>query len=42
MLELAAEKGVKPWVQMMSMRDANQALLEIEKGTPRFRLVLEQ
>ncbi|CAH0002589.1 unnamed protein product [Clonostachys byssicola] len=40
MLELAAEKGVKPWVEKRPLKDANQAVLDVQAGKPRFRYVL--
>ncbi|KAH8732687.1 alcohol dehydrogenase-like protein [Phaeosphaeriaceae sp. PMI808] len=40
MLKFAAEKGVKPWVQTRSMREANQAVVEMEDGKARYRYVL--
>jgi alcohol dehydrogenase (NADP+) len=40
MLNLAAEKGVKPWVQKRNMRDANRAVVEMEDGKARYRYVL--
>ncbi|RXK42588.1 alcohol dehydrogenase (NADP+) [Tremella mesenterica] len=42
MLKLAAEKGVKPWVELMPMKDAAKAMIAIEKGTVRYRTVLLQ
>lgn len=41
MFALAAEKGVKPWVQVRPMSEANQALIDFEDGKPRFRYVLK-
>ncbi|KAJ6441342.1 NADP-dependent alcohol dehydrogenase [Purpureocillium lavendulum] len=40
MLQVAVEKGVKPWVQQRPMKDANTAILDFEAGKPRFRYVL--
>lgn len=40
MLDLFAEKGVKSWVNTMPMKEANKALVEFEKGVPRYRFVL--
>lgn len=40
MLHLAAEKQIKPWVQEVSMKDANQATLDFEAGKPKYRFVL--
>lgn len=40
MLALAAEKSVKPWVQERPMKDANQAILDMDNGAARYRYVL--
>ncbi|KAJ5335588.1 hypothetical protein N7452_007991 [Penicillium brevicompactum] len=40
MLALAAEKGVKPWIQERPMQDANQAILDMDNGDARYRYVL--
>jgi len=40
MLELAVEKDVRPWIEEIPMRDANRAIVEMEKGTPRYRYIL--
>lgn len=40
MLELAAEKKVHTWVQERPMKDANQAILEMDAGEARYRYVL--
>jgi alcohol dehydrogenase (NADP+) len=40
MLELAARKGVKPWVEKRSMKDANQAVKDMEAGKARYRYTL--
>jgi len=40
MLQLAVEKDVRPWVEEIPMRDANRAIVEMEKGTPRYRYTL--
>ncbi|KAH9909565.1 zinc-binding dehydrogenase [Xylariomycetidae sp. FL2044] len=40
LLQLAADKGLKPWVQEIAMKDANQALLDMEAGKPRYRFCL--
>ncbi|KAL4816754.1 chaperonin 10-like protein [Aspergillus spinulosporus] len=40
MLELAAEKGVKPWVEERPMKDANQAIKDMNAGDARYRYVL--
>lgn len=40
MLQLAAEKKIQPWVNERPMADANQAIIDFEKGLPRYRYVL--
>jgi alcohol dehydrogenase (NADP+) len=40
MLQLAAEKGIKPWVEKRSMREANQAVLDMDAGRARYRYTL--
>jgi alcohol dehydrogenase (NADP+) len=41
MLDLVAEKGIKPWTQVVPMKDANQAIIDFEDGKPRYRFVLK-
>jgi alcohol dehydrogenase (NADP+) len=41
MLKLATKKKIHPWVQVMPMKDANQALMDTIAGKARFRIVLE-
>lgn len=40
MLEFAAKHNVKPWIQERPMKDANQAILDMEAGKARYRYVL--
>jgi len=40
MLAFAAEKQIKPWVQKIPMKDANQAVVDMENGNARYRYVL--
>ncbi|KIW12821.1 hypothetical protein PV08_08008 [Exophiala spinifera] len=40
MLQLAAEKNVKPWVEERPMKSANQAIVDMDKGKARYRYVL--
>lgn len=40
MLDFAAEKKIKPWVEKRPMSDANQAVIDMEQGKARFRYVL--
>ncbi|KAM4060691.1 alcohol dehydrogenase groES-like domain-containing protein [Hirsutella rhossiliensis] len=40
MFKLAAEKNVQPWIEKRPMQDANQAIVDMDAGKPRFRYVL--
>lgn len=40
MFKLAAEKKIKPWIEERSMKDANQAVIDMTAGKARFRYVL--
>ncbi|RSL73941.1 hypothetical protein CEP51_011704 [Fusarium floridanum] len=40
MLQLAVDKKVKPWVEKRSLKDANQAVKDMEAGKARYRYVL--
>lgn len=40
MLKLAADKKIKPWVQLRPLKDANQVVLDMEDGKARYRYVL--
>lgn len=40
MLQLAADKNLKPWIQERPMKDANQAIVDMEEGKARYRYVL--
>ncbi|KAF7550773.1 hypothetical protein G7046_g7914 [Stylonectria norvegica] len=40
LFQLAADKHIVPWVETRPMADANQAILDMEAGKPRFRYVL--
>jgi alcohol dehydrogenase (NADP+) len=40
MLDLAAEKKVKPWINEYPMKEANKAILDFQEGKPRFRITL--
>ncbi|KAI0949633.1 hypothetical protein AcW1_009182 [Taiwanofungus camphoratus] len=42
MLELAREKKVKPWIEVLPMKDAGKALLDLKENRVRYRYVLEQ
>ncbi|ERS98112.1 zinc-binding protein alcohol dehydrogenase [Sporothrix schenckii 1099-18] len=41
MLQLAADKKIKPWVQLRPMKDANAAVVDLANGDARYRYVLE-
>ncbi|KAF2831749.1 GroES-like protein [Ophiobolus disseminans] len=41
MLELAKKTELKAWVQVRPMEEANQVLIDFEKGLPRYRYVLK-
>lgn len=40
MLQFAAEQKIRPWIEERPMSDANQAIVDLEKGKPRYRYVL--
>lgn len=40
MLQLAADKSIKPWVEQRPMEDANRAIRDLEAGKARYRYVL--
>jgi alcohol dehydrogenase (NADP+) len=40
MLQLAVEKKVQPWVQQRPLKDANNAIVDMEAGKARYRYVL--
>jgi D-arabinose 1-dehydrogenase-like Zn-dependent alcohol dehydrogenase len=40
MFELAVRKQVKPWIEERPMKDANQAIVDMEQGKARYRYVL--
>lgn len=40
MLELVAEKKLKPWVEERPMKDANKAIVDMNDGNARYRYVL--
>ncbi|KAG6007121.1 hypothetical protein E4U21_006305 [Claviceps maximensis] len=41
MFQLAVDKKIKPWVEKRPMKDANQAIIDLEDGKARFRYVLQ-
>lgn len=40
MLQLAADKNVKSWIQERPLQEANQAIIDLNAGKARFRYVL--
>lgn len=40
LLQLCADKGIKPWTSKYKFDDINDAIAEFKKGTPRYRFVL--
>ena len=40
MLELTAKKGVKPWIQKRPLKEANNAVVDMDAGKARYRIVL--
>lgn len=40
MLEFAAKKNIRPWIEERKMSDANQAVIDMEAGKARYRYVL--
>ena len=40
MLELAASRGIRAWVETRPMKEANSALVDFEQGKPRYRYCL--
>jgi alcohol dehydrogenase (NADP+) len=41
MLELAAAKKIKPWIEELPMGEANKAIVDLSDGKPRYRYVLK-
>jgi len=40
MLQLAAKQKINGWIQTRSMKDANEAVIDMEKGNARYRYCL--
>ena len=40
MLDFAAAKNIKPWIELRPMSEANQAVQDLAAGKPRYRYVL--
>lgn len=40
MLQLAADKKIKPWVNLCPMKEANKAILDMDAGKARYRMTL--
>ncbi|KAF8975157.1 hypothetical protein BGZ46_009386 [Entomortierella lignicola] len=41
MLQFAADKNVRPWIEKMPMSDANAAVKHMMEGRPHYRIVME-
>ncbi|PPQ67331.1 hypothetical protein CVT26_007252 [Gymnopilus dilepis] len=41
MLKLASEKGIKPWIEVLPMKEAGQAVRNVKEGKGRYRYVLK-
>ena len=42
MLELAAKKGIKPWIEELPMKEVSKEIKGMEEGKARYRYVLKQ
>jgi len=42
MMQLAADKGIKPWIEELPMKDCNKAVRGVKEGKARYRYVLTQ
>ena len=42
MLKLASEKGIKPWINVMPMKDCAKAIDDVADGSVRYRTILVQ
>lgn len=42
MLNLAAAKGIKPWIEELPMKDAQQAVERVKRNDVRYRIILTQ
>lgn len=40
LLQVAKDKNIKPWIKKYSMKDANQAVVDMHAGKARYRFVL--
>lgn len=40
MLQLVADKGIRPWIEEVPMKEANKAIVDMEEGKARYRYVL--
>lgn len=40
MLQFAADKNIRPWVQTRPLKEANQAVVDMAEGKARYRYVL--
>lgn len=42
MLDLAAEKNIKPWIEVLDMKECSEAIKRVDKNDIRYRFVLRQ
>ena len=42
MLSLAEEKGIKPWIEELPMKEVKKAVEDVHKNKVRYRYVLKQ
>jgi alcohol dehydrogenase (NADP+) len=42
MLALAAEKKIKPWIEVLDMKECSSAIQRVAKNDVRYRFVLRQ
>lgn len=40
MFELVGQKGIKPWIEEVPMKDANKVIVDMHEGKARYRYVL--
>jgi alcohol dehydrogenase (NADP+) len=40
MFQLVSEKGIRPWIEEIPMKDANKTIVDMEDGKARYRYVL--
>jgi alcohol dehydrogenase (NADP+) len=42
MLDLAAKKGIKPWIEVLPMKDVKKAVEGVKNNKVKYRYVLKQ